>query len=580
MAKSPTPSIRPVKEKKKNASTKKVKRPPTPEEKARARRETVEAVVVAFLLAFLIRTFEAEAFVIPTGSMAPTLQGMHKDEACPQCGYRYRTSASSESPDEADRGGGRPRRVAVRVCPMCRFPADDAMTSPTYSGDRIVVAKFPYDYAEPQRWDVLVFKYPGDAAMNYIKRLIGLPGEELRIYRGDVYTRLEGDQPWQIARKSPQKLQAMLQTVYDSEFPAPALAKIGFPPRWSAASDWKSDELSTSFQSNGTGGAWLRYEHRLPGDAAWRAVASGRATEAARREAAAQLIGDYYEYNDFYTEPPTARYRSMAVAKHWVGDLGVQGRIEAAGAEGAVVLELVEGGCRFQCRLDAATGSAVLRIVNRDGAVVEAFAPQGETSFGAGSHTFCFVNADDQLYLWVDGKVIDFDAATTFDELGLPTQTPYSTPENRGDLSPVGIRSEGASIAVRGLKVLRDVYYIHGSHPRRRFLMDFNGDDLASESGARRTFSDPSRWDVFDDAEEANYRIGPDQYFMLGDNSPASKDGRLWAEDMISSFVDRELLIGKALFVYWPHAEYFVEIPGTGLRVPLLPNFRRMGFVR
>ena len=57
-------------------------------------RETIESVVIAFVLAFLFRTFEAEAFVIPTGSMAPTLQGRHKDVDCPKCGYRYRTSSS------------------------------------------------------------------------------------------------------------------------------------------------------------------------------------------------------------------------------------------------------------------------------------------------------------------------------------------------------------------------------------------------------------------------------------------------------------------------------------------------------
>jgi hypothetical protein len=48
-------------------------------------RETVESVAIAFVLAFLFRTFEAEAFVIPTGSMAPTLMGRHKDLVCPKC---------------------------------------------------------------------------------------------------------------------------------------------------------------------------------------------------------------------------------------------------------------------------------------------------------------------------------------------------------------------------------------------------------------------------------------------------------------------------------------------------------------
>ena len=85
-------------------------------------RETIESIVVAFVLAFLFRTFEAEAFVIPTGSMAPTLQGRHKDLICPKCGTHYRVSASlSEELDEdtqrteaersgTDRQGQRARR--------------------------------------------------------------------------------------------------------------------------------------------------------------------------------------------------------------------------------------------------------------------------------------------------------------------------------------------------------------------------------------------------------------------------------------------------------------------------------------
>src|SRR5262245_11222802 len=67
---------------------------------AHAVRETIESIVIAFVLAFLFRTFEAEAFVIPTGSMAPTLMGRHKDVQCPQCGERYRVSASEEEGDE------------------------------------------------------------------------------------------------------------------------------------------------------------------------------------------------------------------------------------------------------------------------------------------------------------------------------------------------------------------------------------------------------------------------------------------------------------------------------------------------
>ncbi|HEY2881814.1 MAG TPA: signal peptidase I, partial [Pirellulales bacterium] len=158
---------------------------------ARTLRETVESVVIAFILAFLFRTFEAEMFVIPTGSMAPTLQGRHKDIVCTQCGYRYRVSASAEMDD---RTGQRKTNCNVMstTCPMCRYtenvnPGDDnnAKDFPSYNGDRIIVNKFAYDLSDPKRFDVIVFKYPEDSKTNFIKRLVGLPKERLKILNGD-----------------------------------------------------------------------------------------------------------------------------------------------------------------------------------------------------------------------------------------------------------------------------------------------------------------------------------------------------------------------------------------------------------
>ncbi|MEZ6081379.1 MAG: S26 family signal peptidase [Pirellulaceae bacterium] len=64
--------------------------------KPQGTRETIESIIVAFILAFLFRAFVAEAFVIPTGSMAPTLMGAHKDLFCQHCGRQYQASASSE----------------------------------------------------------------------------------------------------------------------------------------------------------------------------------------------------------------------------------------------------------------------------------------------------------------------------------------------------------------------------------------------------------------------------------------------------------------------------------------------------
>ena len=137
-------------------------------------RETVEAIVVAFILALLFRAFLAEAFVIPTGSMAPTLMGAHKDINCEQCGTRFQCGASLERKERITE-----RAVVATICPNCRFvnPLDLANDSndATFNGDRILVSKFSYALATPDRWDVIVFKYPGNPKQNYIKRLVGLP---------------------------------------------------------------------------------------------------------------------------------------------------------------------------------------------------------------------------------------------------------------------------------------------------------------------------------------------------------------------------------------------------------------------
>ncbi len=177
---------------------------------AQATRETVESIVIAVILAFLFRTFVAEAFVIPTGSMASTLQGNHKDITCEKCNYQYQASASAEN-------DGNGQRVVGATCPICRYqvnfdPKGNAYHQ-TFTGDRILVNKFSYDLDDPERWDVIVFKFPENAKQNYIKRLIGLPNELIHIYRGDIFVKGSNDQDFKIARKPPHKIKAMLQLV-------------------------------------------------------------------------------------------------------------------------------------------------------------------------------------------------------------------------------------------------------------------------------------------------------------------------------------------------------------------------------
>ena len=147
-----------------------------------------------------------------------------------------------------------------------------------YNGDRLLVDKLAYEFSEPQRWDVVVFRYPNAAWRNYIKRLAGLPGETVRIQYGDVWIRRDsaGETEFHVARKPPQTLLAMLQRVFDNDY-MPMIARFGWPERWTAdkgadegAASWKKGR-GADFVNDGRGEGeqWLRYRHRTPTAEDW-----------------------------------------------------------------------------------------------------------------------------------------------------------------------------------------------------------------------------------------------------------------------------------------------------------------------
>lgn len=69
-----------------------------------------------------------------------------------------------------------------------RIKVDGSSMEPTlHHGEFILVSKVGYKFGEPQRGDVIVFDFPQNITQEYIKRLIGLPGDQVRIDNGDVY---------------------------------------------------------------------------------------------------------------------------------------------------------------------------------------------------------------------------------------------------------------------------------------------------------------------------------------------------------------------------------------------------------
>lgn len=70
-----------------------------------------------------------------------------------------------------------------------RIKVESTSMVPTlHANDYVVVNKLAYKFGQPHRGDIIVFKYPPDPTqIPYIKRVIGLPGDQVRISGGKVY---------------------------------------------------------------------------------------------------------------------------------------------------------------------------------------------------------------------------------------------------------------------------------------------------------------------------------------------------------------------------------------------------------
>ena len=114
------------------------------------------------------------------------------------------------------------------ICPNCGKRGLDDGPSIECGGDRVLVEKFLYEFRRPRRWEVAVFHFPGEPSQAYVKRVVGLPGESIRINGGDVFV---NDR---IARKSLAEIRAMRMLVHDSRFQPQDAARF---PRWLFRSD-------------------------------------------------------------------------------------------------------------------------------------------------------------------------------------------------------------------------------------------------------------------------------------------------------------------------------------------------------
>ena len=503
-------------------------------------KETLISIVIAFALAFVGRSYVIEPFVIPTGSMAPTLNGAHMRFFSPASGFQWDANprdgartGDAPLPVQGARRSGNPIVVTdpVTGVPMRRFDV------PLRAGDRILVLKYLYALFGPQRFDVVVFKNPENPQENFIKRLLGLPGEELWICDGDLFVREpDSDHParrrWHIARKPHRVQQTVWWPVFSSEYTPIDSALTGEPWR----GPWAGDGWSTE-------GLTYRADSADPGDLRW--------------DSERWPITDRTPYN----EPVRG---IMGIQSFPVSDVRMRLGVEPDSPGGTVAATLTARGHEFQGVLEDGHAVVRMRPIGADDWTVldDRAAPMPEP--GAVTPVV-FTHADQTLTLRVAGRVVASGEYHWTPEERLAFATDPALADRRGALAqarayrrPTAAWSfTGSPVTLHRIGLDRDLYW--------RTERGRDGAEYARATGPGDTF-----------------QLHAKEYFMCGDNSPSSRDSRLWTgvDPWVAATIDddvgvvhRDLIMGRAFFVYFPS-------PHQNLGPVPVPDFGRLRFIK
>ncbi len=446
-------------------------------------RDNIETLVGAIVLAMIFKAFLLEISRIPSPSMQPTMMGM------PENGL----------------------------------------------SDRVVVDKFSFHLRDPKRWEIVVFKHPIERSRNMVKRLVGMPGEEIRMENGDLWVRSSETEEW----------------------------KIPFRPKPVQDEMWKAIDLDE------------------PELSSWRAQSGGESWKMTGREILARKDGTarfrpekdsiYNAYFDGYPDAVRASTGARFSTKP-VGDLRFEAEVTALPDCRKVIAILSEGESEYRYILPGpgADSSAKPRIevharadaskaqVTTDGTPLATVEGE-EWQLSAGSSIrFAAQNFDDRLTLEIDGEwLCELDIAAVANQ------------SSAVDLRVVG---EGADFA--DVQVSRDVYYLKGltvgeSTPiplGHYFMM---GDNTQASADSREWVAASYEWKTEDGETrtmKGNYRPQgenpapgvdrdgePAQFFRdeWGERHQLEKSARQTGR-LRQPTVPRALIRGRALAVFWP----------------------------
>ncbi len=547
-------------------------------------RELVETVVFVVVLVLVLKLFVVEAFVIPTGSMAETLLGYHKNVQCEQCGYEFPLNSSEEV--EGRKGVKVP--IVGYHCPNCAFPGklklvDRRAGGDTYyttelgsdSGDRVLVHKA---MLIDHRGSVVVFKFPSDpqvdhVAQNYIKRLVGFGGETIAIHRGKLFVHKSLDYPkdlyplpenpkdhwerrytyqsapnavaafedakklgfpegaggFELIRKPDDQVLAMRRLVYHNDFQARDLLAYGVAPRWKASGEgWGPAEPGQkSFAHTGAGRGYLKYEHLIVKTKSFRDEFTGKST---RIRDLPKEARDYKPNEHAPAPSPITNFMGY--------NSGVRGAFtsDGEGPENADDNDHWVGDLMVECAatiadpsatviLDLAKGASRFQAHFANGTVKLIRTGPGGKELASRPAPLKTGKANDLRFANIDCRLRVWVNGTAID---------FGTEVDYAFESPTTFETNDSKR--EGWTTANDI--------KEPAAIEVQGDATIASIVLWRdthyTHSDNHN------AELDTFYVQPGHFLCFGDNSAQSHDGRGWGQ------VPERLMLGRAVFTFFP----------------------------
>jgi signal peptidase I len=349
---------------------------------------------------------------------------------------------------------------------------------------------------EPKRFDLVIIR-SRDGSIPLVKRVCGLPGDDLMIRDGDLFVGRERLPP-------------------DAPRPAPVPV---FDDRYLDASRFFAHRRDGSVQRDGN--EWV--------------VDGGT-------QPPGSMLLYHPELRDDYLDRQHKRVPGVVEVNDAV--LELEFRLEAPLASQKLRFQLVEEGDTFEVVVAAGDGAgASLRLVRRNPRTMLERRDPGSDAFQAGELTMeerpieleaerwyglSFSNIDNHLHVRCDAMRADVRKSYEENE-----PWPAQLPAGRRTLGPrVGFGVEAGRARFRAVRILRDLYYTD------------NGSFGVGSGAESRTPTAP-------------VSLGPDDYFLLGDNSAASTDSRRFGP------VKAAQILGRPVAVVWPRPRWLhpVEVP-------------------